>query len=110
MDATSCGSTLFDRGPWSGRRSTRHDDPIYNATGQGNSGADDQCHVEATDGDGFPANKGSERNPQKKRAVIPGKYCGASAREVLSETGLLGGKEQLCYRCAQSHNEVDKDP
>jgi hypothetical protein len=46
----------------SGRRSARHEDPIYDTTGQGDGGADDQCHVKAADGNGLPSNKGSERD------------------------------------------------
>jgi hypothetical protein len=74
-------------------RRARDNDPIYDTTGEKNAGADYQRHVEAAYCDGLSSNKGSERNSQKKRAVVPSKHCASSVGKVVGKTGLLRGEE-----------------
>ena len=45
------------------------------------------------DGAGAASNKGSERESQEERAVVPGEHCSVSAGKVVDQTGLLGGEE-----------------
>jgi hypothetical protein len=70
-----------------------NNDPIYYTTCENNAGANYQRHVEAAYCDGLSSNKGSERNSQKKRAIVPSKYCASSGRKVIRKTGLLRREE-----------------
>ena len=63
----------------------RHDDAIDFETGQSDDGADDQCHIEAADDGGLPANKGSKRDSKEKRAVVPSKHRTAPGRKVVGK-------------------------
>src|SRR5205823_13028461 len=88
-------------------RPARRRHPMDRPAGERNQSRDRQVRREAADRGGLPANKGTERDPEKQRAVVPRQNGRAVVAKVVGEATLLSGKERLRDGRGEPEGKVD---